>query len=170
MYKQIAAIVIGLACTSCATTYKAEGGGATAKIRFISYAQAQTAVAALGDEHCSTSGNAGRIAVLAGPIAVKNKSLGMLGGENVNLQYMDEAEVPAGRPFVYVFRANNFNGFRCDSAASFIPEPSQQYETSFIVEEGTCKITLARLSLENGSVQRVKQEPHKVACTYPGNF
>lgn len=169
MNKNIA-VAIAFACCSCATVYKADEGAPAARVRFISYSPQQTLVAALSDEQCSITGKAGRIAVLAGPISVRSKSLGMIGGENVNLQYMHEAEVPAGKPFIYVFKTSNFKEFRCVSSVSFVPQASQQYETTFIVEEGTCKTTLSLLTQKNGEVQRVKQEPHKVTCDYPGSF
>ena len=91
----------------------------------------------------------------------------MIGGEGLSVQYAHEMQIPAGKPFVYVFRTPNL---KCDAAVAFTPLTGQQYETRFIVEESTCKTTLTRLVQSAGGVERVKEEPTRPACSYPGSF
>lgn len=176
MDNKIAVLALAATCAGCATVYKAESTGPTARLRFVSHSPFPTLVAALSDEHCGTSGSAGRIALLGGPISYqvgvqKHQSLEMIGGEGLDLQYTDEVEVPAGKPFVYVFQTRNFGThYVCDAALSFTPQAAQQYETRFIVEEGTCKATLTKLVGSAAGVERLKEEPKKLGCKYPGNF
>jgi hypothetical protein len=175
--KKIAILIGAAACAGCATFYKGDNSGPTARVRFVSHSPWATLVGALSDEHCGTSGgHAGRIALLGGPISYqvgvqKHQRLGMIGGEGLDLQYTDEVEVPAGKPFVYVFQTRNFDTKRvCDASLTFTPEAGQQYETRFILEQGTCKATLTKLVATGGGVERMKETPKTLGCHYPGNF
>jgi hypothetical protein len=166
---------LAFSCAGCATVYKPELNGPTAEIRFIARSNAQTLVAALSDEQCGTSRNAGRLAILGGPIshtvsALKHQSLGMMGGEGLDLQDIHEMIVPAGRPFSYVFKTNNFAGSVCDAALTFTPQQGRQYETIFTLNPSGCKATVKTLIKEDGLVRREEHESRRIGCSYPGDF
>ncbi len=168
--RSLAVLTATIATLHGCSSYQPSANEPTAKLRYLTHANANTALG-LQDAKACPQRRMLTVAQLGGLLAAAPTSMGTMGQADPQARRYAETLIPAGRNLVSMSAmvpvATSF--LHCNAALAFEAQPDAHYEVHYRFEGQRCGLQLWRLTAQGADVQRSLEPSARPITAAPGD-